>query len=57
VAKKAPCVVIAANAAPVTSAAKGAKVYKLLPMGSAVTILIEERYIMRARIPKKKGKK
>lgn len=41
--------VIEANAAPVTSAARGAKVYKLLPVGKASTLLVEERYIMKAR--------
>jgi len=46
--------VIAANAGPVTSAAKGSKVYKVLPVGCPETILIEERFIMKAR---KLGKK
>ena len=45
--------VIEADAAPVTSAARGAKVYKLLPVGKATTLEVEERYIMKAR-PKKK---
>jgi|TARA_R110001583_G_scaffold44753_2_gene141706 hypothetical protein len=44
-----PMMVIAADAAPVTSAARGAKKYKLLPVGKAVTLMIEERYIMKAR--------
>jgi hypothetical protein len=53
VSSKAICVVIASDAAPVTSAARGAKVYKLLPMGSAQTFMAEERYIMKARVRKK----
>ena len=44
-----PCVVIKANAAPVQSAAKGAKIYSVLPMGSAKTLLCEERHIKKAR--------
>jgi|7_EtaG_2_1085326.scaffolds.fasta_scaffold17641_2 hypothetical protein len=54
---KVPCVVIAVDAQPVTSAAKGAKVYKLLPMGMPETIFMEERYIMKSRTPKRKGTK
>ena len=45
--------VIETDAAPVTSAARGAKVYKLLPVGKASTVMVEERHIMKAR-PKKK---
>ena len=41
--------VIEADAAPITTAARGAKVYKLLPVGKASTLLVEERYIMKAR--------
>ena len=33
----------------VVSAAKGAKRYKLLPMGSASTIIVEERWIKKAK--------
>jgi len=44
-----PMMVVAVNAAPVRSAAKGAKVYKLLPVGKATTIMVEERQIMKAR--------
>jgi hypothetical protein len=44
-----PCVVIKANAAPITSAAKGAKVYSVLPMGSAKTVFCEERHLKKAR--------
>ena len=45
--------VIETDAAPVTSAARGTKVYKLLPVGKASTLMVEERFIMKAR-PKKK---
>jgi len=44
-----PMMVIAADAAPVTSAARGAKKYKLLPVGKAETLIVEERHIMKAR--------
>ena len=44
-----PGVVIQANARPITSAARGAKVYQILPVGRAETLYIEERYIMKAR--------
>lgn len=44
-----PCIVVETNAAPITSAAKGSKVYKLLPIGRAKTVLVEERQIMKAR--------
>ena len=44
-----PCVVIQSNAAAVVSAAKGAKRYKLLPVGTAKPIIVEERYIKAAR--------
>ena len=46
---KIPMVVIQANAAPVTSAAKGAKIYKVLPVGSPTTRLVEERHLKKAR--------
>jgi len=46
---KIPMVVIQANAAPVTSAAKGAKIYKVLPVGCATTRLVEERHLKKAR--------
>ncbi len=44
-----PCVVIQTNAAAITSAAKGAKQYKLLPVGTAAPIIVEERHIKIAR--------
>ena len=46
---KVPCVVISSNGGPITSAAKGAKVYSVLPMGSAKTLLCEERHLKKAR--------
>ena len=44
--------VIEADAAPVKSAAKGSKIYRVLPVGSPNTILVEERELKKA--PKKK---
>jgi hypothetical protein len=44
-----PMMVIAADAGPITTAARGSKVYKVLPIGKAETLLIEERWIMKAR--------
>ena len=46
---KVPCVVISSNGGPIVSAAKGAKVYSVLPMGSAKTLLCEERHMKKAR--------
>ena len=46
--------VVETDAAPVTSAARGSKVYKLLPVGKASTLMVEERHIMKFRQPKKK---
>ena len=41
--------IIEIGAAPVKSAAKGSKVYKILPLGAAKTINVEERHIKKAR--------
>ena len=41
--------IIEIGSAPVKSAAKGTKVYKVLPLGSAETVEIEERHIKKAR--------
>ena len=41
--------IIQTDAAPVRSSAKGGKVYKVLPFGSAETIDVEERHIKKAR--------
>jgi len=46
---KVPCVVISSNGGPIVSAAKGAKVYSVLPMGSAKPLLCEERHLKKAR--------
>ena len=46
-------VIIATDSAPVQSAAKGAKVYTILPLGSAETVQIQERHIKKARGLKK----
>jgi len=42
--------VIAADIGPVDSAAKGAKKYKILPIGSATPIEAEERHLKKARV-------
>jgi len=44
-----PCVVITTTE-PIVSAAKGAKMYKVLPMGAVETMLVEERHIKKARV-------
>ncbi len=44
--------VIEANASPVKSAAKGSKIYRVLPVGSPATLLVEERMLKKA--PKRK---
>jgi hypothetical protein len=41
--------IIEIGGAPIKSAAKGSKVYKVLPLGSAKTVEIEERHIKKAR--------
>ena len=46
-------VVIDVDAAPVKSAAKGTKVYRVLPVGSPTTILVEERDLKNGRRKKK----
>jgi hypothetical protein len=48
-AAKRPCVVISTTET-VVSAAKGAKMYKILPMGAVQTMFIEERHIKKARV-------
>ncbi len=44
-----PCVVIQTDAAPIISAARGVKRYKVLPIGSAMPVVVEERHIKAAR--------
>jgi len=46
-------VIIDVDAAPVKSAAKGTKVYRVLPVGSPTTILVEERDLKNGRKKKK----
>ena len=41
--------IIKVNAAPVKSAAKGAKLYELLPFGKTQTVFCEERHIRKTR--------
>jgi len=41
--------VMRVNASPVISAAKGAKIYEVLPFGKTHTILCEERYLKKVR--------
>jgi hypothetical protein len=43
-----PCVVISTRE-PIVSACKGAKMYRILPIGSSIMITIEERHIKKAR--------
>ena len=47
-----PVVVVAVNAAHPSSACKGNKVYKVLPVGCAQTFLVEERDLKTYRAPK-----
>ena len=46
-------VIIEIDAAPVKSAAKGTKIYRVLPVGSPTTILVEERELKNGRRKKK----
>jgi N-acetylmuramoyl-L-alanine amidase len=45
-------VVIEVDATPVTKAAKGTKVYRVLPVGSPATFLVEERDIKKTKTKK-----
>jgi len=47
-------VVIRVDGLPVTSAAKGSKVYEVLPVGDPKTFIVEERHLKKMRQPKKK---
>jgi len=49
---KLPVVIVAVNAARPSSACKGNKVYKVLPVGCAQTFLVEERDLKTYRAPK-----
>ena len=46
---KGPCVVLKTNANYPHCAAKGAKIYQVLPFGAPIPVLVEERYIKKAR--------
>jgi len=48
-AKNAPCVILKTNAAYPRCAAKGTKIYQILPFGSPAAIMVEERYVKKAR--------
>ena len=52
-----PCIVIQTDAAPITTAAKGTKMYSILPVGRAEVILVEERDIMIDRSINAKNRK
>ena len=54
---KLPVVVVAANASTPSSACKGNKIYKVLPVGCAQTFMVEERDLKAHRTPKSKVKK
>ena len=47
---KSPCVVVKTNAAVPATAARGTKMYQVLPFGFPRPILVEERYIKKARV-------
>lgn len=49
-----PVVIVATNTSAPTSACKGNKIYKVLPVGCAETFEVEERALKAHRIPKKK---
>jgi hypothetical protein len=51
---KSGAVVLKAGGGVVTSAAKGAKVYEVLPIGSVKPLKLEERHLKKYRQPKKK---
>ena len=46
--------VLSVGARPVTSGAKGAKTYEILPVGGATKVQVEERHLKKMRQPKKK---
>jgi hypothetical protein len=46
--------VLSVGARPVTSGAKGAKTYEILPVGGAIKVQVEERHLKKMRMPKKK---
>ncbi len=48
-AKNVPCVILKVNAMYPTCAAKGTKIYQVLPFGSPAAIMVEERFVKKAR--------
>ena len=48
-AKNVPCVILKTNAAYPRCAAKGTKIYQVLPFGSPAAIMVEERHVKKAR--------
>ena len=48
-AKNVPCVILKTNAAYPRCAAKGTKIYQILPFGSPTAIMVEERHVKKAR--------
>ncbi len=48
-AKNVPCVILKTNAAYPRCAAKGTKIYQILPFGSPAAIMFEERHVKQAR--------
>jgi hypothetical protein len=47
---KGPCVVVKTNANAPTTAARGTKVYQVLPFSLPTPVLVEERYLKKARV-------
>ena len=54
---KLPVVIVAQNASTPSSACKGNKIYKVLPVGCAQTFMVEERDLKTYRAKKKRGKR
>jgi len=54
---EAPVIIVGVGDKPVLSASKGAKVYQILPIGSAEAYYIEERHLKRFKKPKKRSEK
>ena len=52
-----PVIIVGVGDKPVLSASKGAKVYQILPIGSAKAYYIEERHLKRFKKPKKRSEK
>ena len=54
---EAPVFIVSTGEKPVLSASRGAKVYKILPIGSMETYFIEERHLKKFKEPKKRSEK